>query len=41
MIVVGIFNIGEKRVSEYMPAKPKVEIEKRIASADKWIKRWL
>ena len=36
MIIVGIFNIGEKRVSEYMPAKPKVEIEKRISSADKW-----
>ena len=38
IIVVGIFNIGEKRASEYMPAKPKIEVERRIASADKWIK---
>ena len=38
IIVVGIFNIGEKRASEYMPAKPKNEVERRIASADKWIK---
>ena len=31
MIVVGIFNIGEKRFSEYMPAKPKNEVERRIS----------
>ena len=38
LIVVGAFNIGEKRASEYMPAKPKNEVEKRIASADKRIR---
>ena len=38
LVVVGIFNTGEKRASEYMPAKPKNEVERRIASADKWIK---
>ena len=38
LIVVGIFNIGDKRASEYMPSKPKNEVEKRIASADKWIR---
>ena len=38
IIVVGIFNIGEKRASEYMPAKPKILVDRRIASADKWMK---
>ena len=37
MIVVGIFNVGMKRVSEYMPAQPQKEIEKRIPNADEWI----
>ena len=37
MIVVGIFNAGIKRVSEYMPAQPQKEIEKRIINADMWI----
>ncbi len=35
MIVVGIFNTGIKRVSEYMPAQPIKEIEKRIIQAEK------
>ena len=30
VMVVGVFNTEEKRFSEYMPAKPKKEIEKRI-----------
>ena len=37
MMVVGVFNIGEKRFSEYMPAKPKKEIEKRIPNQEKWV----
>ena len=36
LIVIGIFNTGIKRRSEYMPAKPKDEIEKRILKAEKW-----
>ena len=37
MIVVGIFNTGAKRASEYMPSKPAVEIAKRIDQAEQWI----
>ena len=37
MMVVGVFNTGAKRFSEYMPAKPKKEIEKRIPNQAKWI----
>tara|TARA_B110000438_G_scaffold49068_2_gene49495 strand:- start:1329 stop:2258 length:930 start_codon:yes stop_codon:yes gene_type:complete len=36
MIVVGIFNTGVKRASEYMPAKPVANIKKRIRLADQW-----
>ena len=36
-MVVGVFNTGEKRFSEYMPAKPKKEIEKRIPNQEKWV----
>ncbi len=38
VIVVGIFNVGVKRFSEYMPAKPKSEIKKRIPQANQWVK---
>ena len=38
-IVVGIFNTGVKRISEYMPAKPRTEIEKRIPKAQQWVKQ--
>jgi len=38
VIVVGIFNVGVKRFSEYMPAKPKSEIKKRVPQADQWVK---
>ena len=37
MMVVGIFNTGAKRFSEYMPAKPKKEIENRIPNQAKWV----
>ena len=37
MMVVGIFNTGAKRFFEYMPAKPKKEIKKRILSQEKWV----
>ena len=37
MMVVGVFNTGTKRFSEYMPAKPKKEIEKRIPNQEKWV----
>ena len=39
VIVVGIFNTGVKRISEYMPAKPRTEIEKRIPKAQQWVKQ--
>ena len=38
MIVVGIFNTGIKRASEYMPAQPREEIEKRIPEAVSWVR---
>ena len=37
VMVVGVFNSGIKRFSEYMPAKPKKEIEKRILNQGKWV----
>ena len=37
MMVVGVFNTGAKRFSEYMPAKPKKEIENRIPNQAKWV----
>ncbi len=37
MIVVGIFNTGAKRTSEYMPGQPITQIKKRIAQADEQI----
>ena len=37
IMVVGVFNAGAKRFSEYMPAKPKKEIEKRIPYQEKWV----
>ena len=37
MMVVGVFNTGAKRFSEYMPAKPKKEIENRIHNQAKWV----
>ena len=37
IMVVGVFNAGAKRFSEYMPAKPKKEIEKRIPNQEKWV----
>ena len=37
VMVVGVFNIGEKRFFEYMPAKPKKEIEKRIPNQEKLV----
>ena len=37
LMVVGVFNTGIKRFSEYMPAKPKKEIEKRISNAEEWV----
>jgi len=37
IIVIGIFNTGVKRASEYMPAKPREEIKKRIPQAENWI----
>ena len=37
VIVVGIFNGGEKRRSEYMPAKPKELVDRRIGeTAHEW-----
>lgn len=39
VMVVGIFNAEDKRGAEYMPAKPKDEIEKRVAETDnEWYK---
>ena len=38
MMVVGVFNTGAKRFSEYMPAKPKKEIQKRISNQAKLVK---
>lgn len=41
IIVVGIFNIGQLRLQEYMPAKPKDLLEKRIAKSDHdWYERF-
>ncbi len=37
MMVVGVFNTGVKRFYEYMPAKPKKEIENRIPNQAKWV----
>ena len=37
MMVVGVFNTGAKRFFEYMPAKPKKEIENRIPNQAKWV----
>ena len=37
MMVVGVFNTGAKRFSEYMPSKPKKEIEKRILNEANWV----
>ena len=34
---VGIFNIGARRALEYMPARPTIEISRRISQADQWI----
>ena len=39
IIVVGIFNTGIRRASEYMPAQPKKFIQARIKLADDWIKK--
>ena len=39
IIVVGIFNTGMRRASEYMPAQPKIFIQARIKLADDWIKK--
>ena len=36
MIVVGIYNLGDMRRSEYMPAKPQEKIEKGIAKSESW-----
>ena len=41
MIVVGIFNTGLKRYSEYMPNQPKEKIKERIEFADEWAKKSL
>ena len=38
LIVVGVFNTGIKRFYEYMPAKPKTDIKKRILMADKSVR---
>ena len=41
VIVVGIFNGKENRTSEYMPAKPRAELQKRIAATeDDWYKQF-
>ena len=37
MMVVGLFNTGAKRFSEYMPAKPKKKIENRIHNQAKLV----
>ena len=39
IMVVGIFNTGVERISEYMPAKPRKEVEKRIPKAQQWVKQ--
>ncbi len=41
MIVVGIFNTGVRRFSEYMPSKPKEKIEERMKYANEWAKKSL
>ena len=41
MIVVGIFNTGLRRYSEYMPNQPKEKIKERIEFADEWAKKSL
>ena len=38
MIVVGIFNTGIRRFSEYMPAQPIDQIKARVDFADDWVK---
>jgi len=36
LIVVGIFHTGERRFSEYMPAKPTIDIRQRMINAEQW-----
>ena len=39
VIVVGIFHIGVERISEYMPAKPRTEVKKRISQVQQSVKQ--
>ena len=41
MIVVGIFNIGLKRFTEYMPSKPKKLFKKNNSNKEEWKSRGL
>jgi len=39
VMVVGIFHTGERRVSEYMPAKPEALVQQRMQEADPRFKK--
>ena len=38
MIVVGIYHIGDKRYSEYMPAQPTNEIKKKVSQPEEFFR---